>query len=57
MIKAWILIAVVVLALFGGLLALRSTRNLGAPTGARLERAKERAREQAARDAAENKDR
>jgi len=56
-IRALVIIAVVVLLLGGGLLTLRSTRNVGTPTGARLERAKLRAREQAERDAAENKDR
>lgn len=57
MIRILVIILVVVLVLGGGLLSLRSTRNLGAPTGARLERTKLRAREQAERDAAENKDR
>ena len=56
MIRVVVIIVVVVLVLGGGLLTLRSTRNLGAPTGARLERAKLRAREQAERDEAEKKD-
>jgi hypothetical protein len=55
-IRVIVIIVVVVLVLGGGLLTLRSTRNLGAPTGARLERAKLRAREQAERDEAEKKD-
>jgi len=56
MIRALVIIAVVVLLLGGGLLALRSTRSLGAPTGDRLERVKSRAREQAERDESEKKD-
>ena len=56
MIRILVIILVVVLVLGGGLLSLRSTRNLGAPTGARLERAKARAREQAERDEADKKD-
>jgi hypothetical protein len=56
MIRIVVIILVVVLVLGGGLLSLRSTRNLGAPTGARLERAKARAREQAERDEADKKD-
>ncbi len=55
--RALIIIAVVVLVLVGGLLTLRSTRNVGTPSGERLERAKLRAREQAQRDEVENKDR
>jgi hypothetical protein len=53
MIKAWIIIIIVVAVLFGGLLTLRSTRNVGTPSGERLERAKQRAREQAERDKSE----
>ena len=48
--KALIIIVVVVGALIGGLLTLRSTRNVGMPGKDVLERAKQRAREQAAKD-------
>lgn len=48
--KALIIIIVVVGALIGGLLTLRSTRGAGMPGKDVMDRAKERAREQAARD-------
>jgi Protein of unknown function (DUF2897) len=48
--KALIVIILVVAALIGGLLTLRSTRNAGMPHQDVLDRAKQRAREQAAKD-------
>ena len=48
--KALVIILVVVAALVGGLLTLRSTRNAGMPGKDVLDRAKERARAQAAKD-------
>ncbi|MDP8984670.1 MAG: DUF2897 family protein [Pseudomonadota bacterium] len=48
--KAIIIIIVVVGALIGGLLTLRSTRGAGMPGKDVMDRAKERAREQAAKD-------
>jgi hypothetical protein len=48
--KAAIVIIVVVAALIGGLLTLRSTRSAGMPDKDVLDRAKERAREQSAKD-------
>jgi hypothetical protein len=51
--KAIIIILLVVGALVGGILTLRSTRNAGMPGKDVLDRAKERARTQAAKDDAE----
>jgi hypothetical protein len=51
--KAIIIILLVVGALLGGILTLRSTRNSGMPGKDVLDRAKERARAQAAKDDAE----
>jgi hypothetical protein len=51
--KAVIIIILVVGALVGGLLTLRSTRNAGMPSDSVLDRAKRRAREQAAKDESE----
>lgn len=48
--KAVIIIVLVVGALIGGLLTLRSTRSAGMPDKEVMERAKQRAREQAAKD-------
>jgi hypothetical protein len=48
--KAFIIIVVVVAALIGGILTLRSTRSAGMPDKDVLERAKLRARDQAAKD-------
>ena len=48
MFKALIIIVIVVGALIGGLLTLRSSRNTGMPDAATLDRATKRAREQAA---------
>jgi hypothetical protein len=48
--KALLIILLVVGALIGGILTLRSTRNTGTPGRDVLDRAKQRAREQAARD-------
>jgi hypothetical protein len=52
--KAIIIILLVVGALVGGILTLRSTRNAGMPGKDLLDRAKERARAQAAKDDAES---
>ena len=48
--KAFVIIIVVVAALIGGLLTLRSTRSAGMPTQDVLDRAKQRARDQEAKD-------
>jgi hypothetical protein len=48
MVKAIIIIVLVVGALIGGLLTLRSSGRLGLPSGAVLDRASKRARELAA---------
>ena len=48
--KAIIVILLVVGVLVGGILTLRSTRNVGMPGKDVLDRAKERARAQAAKD-------
>ena len=45
--KAFIIIAVVVVVIVGLLLTLRSSRNAGTPSAEVLERAKERSRSQA----------
>jgi hypothetical protein len=52
--KAIIIILLVVGALVGGILTLRSTRNAGMPGKDVLDRAKERARAEAAKDDAES---
>ena len=52
--KAALIIIVVVGALIGGLLVLRSTRSAGMPNKDVLDRAKQRAREQAAKDQKED---
>jgi hypothetical protein len=49
-VKALIIIILVIGALIGGLLTLRSSRNSGMPSAAVLKRAKQREREQAAKD-------
>ena len=51
--KAIVVILIVVAALVGGLLTLRSTRNSGMPPKDVLDRAKERARAEAAKDDSE----
>jgi hypothetical protein len=48
--KGFIIIAVVVAAIVGLLLTLRSSRNIGTPSRDVLERAQERAQEQAAEE-------
>ena len=48
--KALVIIVLVVAALIGGILTLRSTRSTGMPDKAVLDRAKQRAKEEAARD-------
>jgi hypothetical protein len=48
--KGFIIIAVVVAAIVGLLLTLRSSRNIGTPSRDVLDRAQERARSQAAED-------
>jgi hypothetical protein len=52
--KAIIIVLLVVGALVGGILTLRSTRNAGMPGKDVLDRAKERGRAQAAKDDAES---
>jgi len=49
-VKAFIVIALVVALILGGLLALRSARNAGMPSQDVLDRARKRAREQEAAD-------
>jgi len=51
--KAFIIIFIVLAALIGGLMTLRSTRNAGMPKQEVLDRAKQRAKEQAAKDEAD----
>lgn len=53
MFKAIVIFVVVIAALLGGLMALRSSRRTGMPGEDVLKRAAERAREQAAKDEAE----
>jgi hypothetical protein len=48
--KAFIIIVVVIAALVGGILTLRSSRNAGMPGADVLDRAKTREREQDAKD-------
>jgi hypothetical protein len=51
--KGLVIIALVVAALIGGILTLRSTRRTGMPDADVLDRAKARAKEQAAKDDAD----
>jgi hypothetical protein len=53
MFKAIIIFVIVIAVLFGGMLALRSSRRTGMPSEDVLKRASQRAREQAAKDDAE----
>ena len=53
MFKAVIVFIVVIAIVFGGMLALRSSRRTGMPSEDVLKRATERARQQAAKDDAE----
>ena len=53
MLKAVVIFIIVLAILFGGMLALRSSRRTGMPDEDVLKRATERAREQAAKDDAE----
>jgi hypothetical protein len=53
MFKAIVIFVIVIAVLFGGMLALRSSRRTGMPSEDVLERASKRAREQAAKDEAE----
>jgi hypothetical protein len=48
--KAFIIIVIVVAALIGGIMTLRSTRGAGMPKQDVLDRAKQREREQSAKD-------
>jgi hypothetical protein len=52
-VKGLIIIVLVVAALIGGILTLRSTRSTGMPDKAVLDRARERAKEEDARDDSE----
>jgi hypothetical protein len=54
--KAFIIIFVVVAALIGGILTLRSSRSAGMPNQDVLDRAKERGREQVAKDKKDSED-
>jgi len=56
MFKAIIIIVLVVCAVIGGLLTLRSSGRVGMPSEEVLQRAAKRAREQAAAEQAANKD-
>ena len=53
MFKAVIIFVIVIAVLFGGMLALRSSRRTGMPSEDVLKRASQRAREQADKDEAE----
>ena len=53
MLKAVVIFIIVLAILFGGMLALRSSRRTGMPDEDVLKRATERARQQAAKDDAE----
>jgi hypothetical protein len=53
MLKAIVVLIIVLAAVFGGMLALRSSRRTGMPSEDVLKRAGDRAREQAAKDDAE----
>ena len=53
MLKAIVVLIIVLAVVFGGMLALRSSRRTGMPSEDVLKRASDRAREQAAKDDAE----
>jgi DUF2897 family protein len=53
MLKAIVVLIIVLAVVFGGMLALRSSRRTGMPGEDVLKRATERAREQAAKDESE----
>ena len=53
MLKAFVVLIIVLAVVFGGMLALRSSRRTGMPSEDVLKRATERAREQAAKDEAD----
>ena len=53
MLKAIVVLIIVLAVVFGGMLALRSSRRTGMPSEDVLKRATDRAREQAAKDDAE----
>ena len=53
MLKAIVILIIVLAVVFGGMLALRSSRRTGMPSEDVLKRATERARQQAAKDDAE----
>ena len=53
MLKAIVILVIVLAVVFGGMLALRSSRRTGMPSEDVLKRAGERAREQAAKDDAD----
>jgi len=53
MLKAIVVLIIVLAVVFGGMLALRSSRRTGMPSEDVLKRATERAREQSAKDEAE----
>jgi hypothetical protein len=53
MLKAIVVLIIVLAVVFGGMLALRSSRRTGMPSEDVLKRATERARQQAAKDDAE----
>jgi DUF2897 family protein len=53
MLKAIVVLIIVLAVVFGGMLALRSSRRTGMPSEDVLKRATERARRQAAKDEAE----
>jgi hypothetical protein len=54
--KTAVIIIVVLGAIIGGLLTLRSTRNAGMPSKDVMDRAKERERRQAVKDAQDSED-
>jgi Protein of unknown function (DUF2897) len=53
MLKAIVVLVIVLAVVFGGMLALRSSRRTGMPSEDVLKRATDRAKEQAAKDDAE----
>ena len=53
MLKAFVVLIIVLAVVFGGMLALRSSRRTGMPSEDVLKRATDRARQQAAKDDAE----
>ena len=53
MLKAVVVLIIVLAVVFGGMLALRTSRRTGMPSEDVLKRASQRAREQAAKDDAE----